>query len=233
LIVDDDHDTADTLGRLVEIGGDEVRICYDGAAALEAAQDFEPEVGLIDLQIPQLDGFRLAKRLRDLPQLHNMLLVAVTGFADTAHRTLAKEAGFDEYLVKPFSIVHLRDVLRIARATRRASSQLRADSEQLRMQSESLREASAVVVRRARELQERSAEVVRRTRRAELVDYLVAVEWEPLVSLVATNFTCRRANRETDCWCSACVRRAILSVLDAEIVRDEIVLRLLKGLREH
>jgi DNA-binding response OmpR family regulator len=218
---------------LIQIGGDEALITYDGMAAFEAAQSFLPDVGLIDLQIPQLDGFRLAKRLRDLPQLHNMLLVAVTGFADRAHRELAREAGFDEYLVKPYSLTHLRDILRIARATRRASCELRSDSEQLRKDSESLRAASSAVVLESRKLQSRSSDIVRHRRRAELHDCLAMVQWQSLVSVLAADADCQRADSNADCWCSACVKRSIHAVLAGESVSDEIVLRLLKGLREH
>ena len=231
LVVDDNHDAAETLARLVELQGDEVRIAYDGAAALEEAQVYEPDVGLIDLQIPQLDGFRLAKRLRDLPRLHDMLLVAVTGFADRAHRTLAQEAGFDKYLVKPFSLSQLKEVLRMARVTREITAERRAASQELRHQSEALRGASAAVASQSRELQDRSSKIMQQHRREELEQRLAVAPWQSLLSAMATDVDCRGDQLASDCWCAACVRRTIDSILTGESVSDELVLRLLKSLQ--
>lgn len=231
LVVDDNRDGAETLARLVELQGNEVRIAYDGLSALEEARAFEPEVGLIDLQLPELDGFRVAKRLRELSNLHDMLLVAVTGFADRAHRALAQEAGFDKYLVKPFSLQQLIEILHLARATRAASSQRRAESQELRKKSEALREASAAVSSHARELKEISSDLVRRRRREELEYRLATVVWRPLLSVLASQPDCRGASSVSNCWCRACVERTILSVMSGEPVSDDLVSRLLVGLR--
>lgn len=231
LVVDDDHDNADTLGRLVAIGGDEVRIAYDGASALDAAREFEPNIGLIDLQMPQLDGFRLAKQLREIPKLHDMLLVAVTGFADKAHRVLAQEAGFDEYLVKPFSLARLRETLTVARELRIASLQLRADAEALREQNQALRDSFQSARENAHQTRERSRELARRHRRTELNTRLASVNWQPLVSVLAAHADCR-ADAADDCWCSGCITRWIHSVMAGEEVSDGVVIRLLSAMRE-
>jgi len=100
LVVDDDRDTADSLSRLVTIWGHDVRVAYGGAAALAMAAAERPDVLLLDVAMPAMDGRHLAQHLRRQPFFEDTLLVAVTGYADEANRRLC-EGAFDHYLIKP------------------------------------------------------------------------------------------------------------------------------------
>jgi CheY-like chemotaxis protein len=111
LVVDDSADTADSLALLLRMEGHEVRVAYEGAAALEAAQTFCPEVVLSDIGLPGMTGYELAPRLRQLPGLADILLVALTGYAQEEDRRRAEAAGFDAYLVKPADLDTVRALL--------------------------------------------------------------------------------------------------------------------------
>jgi CheY-like chemotaxis protein len=100
LVVDDNRDAADSLATLVTIWGHDARAVYDGATALVLAAVRPPDVILLDIGMPTMDGVRLAGLLRRQPRLAGTLLVAITGWADKAHRRLW-EGAFDHYLVKP------------------------------------------------------------------------------------------------------------------------------------
>ena len=101
LVVDDNVDTVTTLAMLVKESGHEVRMAFDGSAVLEAALDFRPNVVLLDIGLPGLNGFEVAKQLRQQPALKNTVLVALTGYGQTKDRQHSQEAGFDHHLVKP------------------------------------------------------------------------------------------------------------------------------------
>ena len=101
LVVDDNVDTVTTLALLVKESGHEVRTAYDGSTVLEAALDYRPDVVLLDIGLPGLNGFEVAKRLRQQPALQNVVLVAMTGYGQESDRQRSKEAGFDHHLVKP------------------------------------------------------------------------------------------------------------------------------------
>jgi CheY-like chemotaxis protein len=77
------------------------RTAYDGAAVLEAALDYRPDVVLLDIGLPGLNGFEVAKQLRQQPALRNAVLVALTGYGQESDRQRSREAGFDHHLVKP------------------------------------------------------------------------------------------------------------------------------------
>ena len=111
LVVDDCPDTRMTLRLLLALWGHDVREAADGPAALEAAARFRPHVVLLDLVLPGLDGFEVARRLRKLPGLSDVLLVAVTAYGSEEDRRRGREAGFDHYLVKPVEVRDLRRVL--------------------------------------------------------------------------------------------------------------------------
>ena len=102
LIVDDNADTADSLSWLVQAFGHEVRIAHDGTGAITAADDFRPDAVLLDVGLPDIDGFEVARRLRARPEFARTLLVASTGFNREKDRQRAAEVGFDHFLVKPF-----------------------------------------------------------------------------------------------------------------------------------
>jgi CheY-like chemotaxis protein len=112
LVVDDNTDAADSLGLLVRMWGHDVRVAYDGSRLLETAAAFRPDAILLDIGLPHVDGYCLARQLRQQPDLQGILLVAVTGYADAEHRELSEEAGFDHYLVKPVDPDQLQGLLR-------------------------------------------------------------------------------------------------------------------------
>ncbi len=117
LIVDDNVDGARTLAVLLKLHGHEVRTVHEGAAALDAAADFGPDVVLLDIGLPGgLSGYDLAPRLRELPGLGGLLLVALTGYGQEEDKRRAAEAGFDAHLTKPADLPELQALLIRARA---------------------------------------------------------------------------------------------------------------------
>lgn len=111
LVVDDNLDAANALKMLVEEAGHLVRMAHTGPTALAAALDDRPDVMLLDIGLPELDGFEVAKRIRQEPLLHDIVLVAVTGYRQAADRQRIQEAGFDHYLVKPADFEKVRQIL--------------------------------------------------------------------------------------------------------------------------
>jgi PAS domain S-box-containing protein len=101
LVVDDSVDAAQSLAMLLESAGHDVQTAHDGPATLEAALDYRPSVVLLDIGLPGMNGFEVAKRLRQQPELGNLVLVAMTGYGHEADRQRSQEAGFDHHLVKP------------------------------------------------------------------------------------------------------------------------------------
>ena len=101
LIVDDNRDAADALGLLLELSGFEVQCAYDGATALERAGDFQPEVVLLDLGLPDVDGREVCLRLREARAARSAKIVAITGWGRAEDRRATLAAGFDAHLVKP------------------------------------------------------------------------------------------------------------------------------------
>ena len=109
LVIDDSQDAAETQAELVDLGGHEVLVAYDGALGLLATEGFAPEVVLLDLGLPGIDGYEVARRLGDRPGREQMRLIAVTGYGQEADRRLIREAGFDDHRTKPLD----PDVLQI------------------------------------------------------------------------------------------------------------------------
>jgi CheY-like chemotaxis protein len=101
LVVDDDGDNLDSLAMLVAIWGHTAWVARDGAAALAVAGANPVDVMLIDIAMPEMGGYSVARQLRRQPRYKDILLIAITGWGDEAHRLLGKEAGFDLYLTKP------------------------------------------------------------------------------------------------------------------------------------
>ena len=101
LVVDDNEDAALSMGLLLEQDGHEVQYAYEGRSALDVAQVFEPEVALLDIGLPGLNGFEVAQQLRARPQTAGALLVALTGYGQSEDRQRTQAAGFDHHLVKP------------------------------------------------------------------------------------------------------------------------------------
>ena len=109
LCVDDNHDVADSTVELLLLIGYDARACYDGASALLLAESYHPDVCLIDLNMPGMDGDELAVRLRASEQ--PMILVAATAASHAAGCRRIREAGFDHHLVKPVALAALLAVL--------------------------------------------------------------------------------------------------------------------------
>jgi CheY-like chemotaxis protein len=111
LVVDDNHDAALSLAMLVEMLGHEVRVAYDGVEALEAAGEFHPELVLLDIGMPRMDGYETCRRLRAQPWGASARIIAVTGWGQENDRRLSQQAGFDEHLVKPVAPTVIGDLL--------------------------------------------------------------------------------------------------------------------------
>ena len=101
LIVDDNRDAADSLGMLMKVMGNETRVAYDGREALAIASQFHPEVVLLDIGLPTLSGYEVARELRRRPGGATLLLIATTGWGQPSDKDQSREAGFDHHLVKP------------------------------------------------------------------------------------------------------------------------------------
>jgi CheY-like chemotaxis protein len=111
LVVDDNVDTVTTLALLVKESGHDVRTAYDGSTVLEAALDYRPNMVLLDIGLPGLNGFEVAKQLRQQPALANAVLVAMTGYGAVSDRQRSHAAGFDYHLVKPGDFGKVLEIL--------------------------------------------------------------------------------------------------------------------------
>jgi signal transduction histidine kinase/ActR/RegA family two-component response regulator len=101
LVVEDKDDARDSLRSVLELAGHEVRCCADGAAALELVASWRPDVALVDIGLPGIDGYEVARRLRRSTAGRDIYLVAVTGYGQPDDRRQALHSGFDEHVVKP------------------------------------------------------------------------------------------------------------------------------------
>jgi signal transduction histidine kinase/ActR/RegA family two-component response regulator len=111
LLVDDSVDAATLLSMVLEADGYDVRVAHEATRALEIAADFTPEIVLLDLGLPGMDGFQLAQAMRKLACTANSLLIAVTGYGQAADRLRSQEAGFDHHLVKPVAAEEIQRVI--------------------------------------------------------------------------------------------------------------------------
>ena len=111
LVVDDNREQAATLGALLTFQGHDVRVAGDSVTALQIATEFVPQVGLIDIGMPDIDGCELARRLRAIPNLRRAVLIAQTGWGREADRLRTEDAGFSHHLVKPLNHGVLEDLL--------------------------------------------------------------------------------------------------------------------------
>ena len=101
LVVDDAHDSAEMLATLLQLRGNEVQTAYDGLAAVEAAERWRPDVVLLDIGMPRLNGYDACRRIREEPWGKTMVLIALTGWGQEEDKRRTREAGFDGHLVKP------------------------------------------------------------------------------------------------------------------------------------
>ena len=111
LVVDDNVDNAQGLAMLLEMTGHATRLAHDGPAAVQAAIDYQPDVVLLDIGLPGLDGYKVAQRIRQQAGLENILLVALTGYGQDSDRQRSQDAGFDHYLVKPADFSEIEKIL--------------------------------------------------------------------------------------------------------------------------
>ncbi|HYC35479.1 MAG TPA: response regulator, partial [Usitatibacter sp.] len=111
LLADDNVDFVDSLGQILVSRGHQVRVVYDGAEALAVAGQFRPNVAFIDIGMPKVHGYEVARRMRSEPVTSNCLLVAVTGWGQENDRKRAREAGFDRHLVKPVDPSEIEAIL--------------------------------------------------------------------------------------------------------------------------
>lgn len=111
LVVDDNKDSAESLGMLLRLAGQDVRIAHDGPAALDAARTYRPDLVLQDIGMPGMSGYEVARHLREHPATKKVVLVAITGYGQEEDRLRSRKAGFDEHLVKPVDFEALRSLL--------------------------------------------------------------------------------------------------------------------------
>ena len=125
LVVDDLRDSADSLGMVVQSMGHEVKVTYDGRQALQVAEQFRPHVALIDLGMPEIDGYEVCRRIRSQPWGTGMILVAHTGWGQEFDRRRTQAAGFDQHLVKPLQWDVVETILDRAAAKARGETNAR------------------------------------------------------------------------------------------------------------
>ncbi len=111
MLVEDDADTADRLALLLRLWGHNSQVCHNGSDVLEAAAAYQPHVVLLDIGLPDMEGFQTAWRLREQPDLQEVMLISITGFGNKAHRRRAKEVRFDDNLIKAVDPHQLQDLL--------------------------------------------------------------------------------------------------------------------------
>jgi CheY-like chemotaxis protein len=111
LIADDNEQAARVLGMLLAALGNEVRVAYDGLAAVEMAAEFRPDVVLLDIGMPKLNGYDTARRIRELPGGKEVVLAALTGWGQEEDKRRTREAGFDHHFVKPVEPAALQRLL--------------------------------------------------------------------------------------------------------------------------
>jgi len=114
LVVDDNRDAAETLGTLLGALGATVEVAHSGQSALETLERFDPDTMLLDIGMPEMDGYEVARRLRALPNHPDVQLIALTGWGQHHDQRRARAAGFDHHMVKPPDIARLRQLLTAA-----------------------------------------------------------------------------------------------------------------------
>jgi CheY-like chemotaxis protein/two-component sensor histidine kinase len=122
LVVDDNQDAAASLAMLLRTAGAEVQVAHDGPAALAEFERGEPDVVLLDIGMPDMDGCEVARRLREIAPTHRVALVALTGWGQDEDRRRVREAGFDHHLVKPVDLASLQALMASLARARNAKS---------------------------------------------------------------------------------------------------------------
>ena len=112
LVVDDNEDAAASLGMLLTFLGTDVEVAHDGATALAVIERYQPEIVLLDIGMPRMDGFEVAQQIRQRAEFNDIILIALTGWGQKEDRDRTRKAGFDHHLVKPADITTLQSLLR-------------------------------------------------------------------------------------------------------------------------
>jgi len=108
LVVDDNEDAAVLLADVLEMLGCCTRVAHDGPAVLEIALAYVPDIALVDIGLPAMDGYELTRRLRALQPWRGVRMIAVTGYGQEDDRKRSQEAGFDQHLIKPLDLATIR-----------------------------------------------------------------------------------------------------------------------------
>jgi CheY-like chemotaxis protein len=111
LVVEDLHDTADSLAMLLELWGYQPTVVYEGKKAIEAASTLCPDIILLDIDLPDVNGYNVARQLRQVPELANTLLLAITGYRQESDVQCCKEAGIDLHFLKPVDPEEIKEAL--------------------------------------------------------------------------------------------------------------------------
>ena len=118
LIVDDNEDGAESLATLLTLTGHETHTAHDGLKAMEAAERLRPDIVLLDIGLPGLNGYEVCRRIREQPWGKDLVLVAVTGWGQQEDRNRSREAGFNTHIVKPVEYAGLMSLLATLPTTR-------------------------------------------------------------------------------------------------------------------
>lgn len=138
LAVDDNVDTADSFALLLQLWGHEARVAYDGPAALASALVYRPDVVLLDIALPGLDGYQVARQLQQRTVFKDTFLVAITGYAQKKDCRRSREAGFHVHLAKPVDPERLRKLLAAFQRFRRTRPELASPRSQHRRDTPTL-----------------------------------------------------------------------------------------------
>jgi signal transduction histidine kinase len=111
LVVDDNVDSAQCMALLLKIDGHEVYVAHDGRAAIDTAEMFHPQVVLLDIGLPKMNGYEVARRLREWPEMQKAVLIALTGYGREEDHRLSEQAGFDYHLTKPVNPNTVQDIV--------------------------------------------------------------------------------------------------------------------------
>lgn len=118
LVVDDNQDSADSLAMLLRIMGHETKTAHDGEQALTLADEYRPDIAILDIGLPKLNGYDLARQIREKAWAKDTVLVALTGWGQQEHRRRSAESGFDHHLTKPVALDVLQEILAAAERCR-------------------------------------------------------------------------------------------------------------------
>jgi CheY-like chemotaxis protein len=111
LVVDDNRDSAMSLAMVLKLMGSDIEMAHDGLAAVEVAEQFRPDMILLDIGLPKLNGYDACRRIREQRWSRDVIIIALTGWGQDEDRRRSREAGFDHHLVKPVEMAGLQELL--------------------------------------------------------------------------------------------------------------------------